>query len=589
MIPSNFDWKYYLAIHPDLINAGILNEELAIRHYLHYGKYEKREYFPKTQRQPLDYYLSDVENNNKIIVFMQWYLDDSTQWDRFKCILKNIDNANIDNIHIFCEKGSEDNLKSKPAHWEKVSTSTIEERLTYKYWLNYSYEHYPEYIKILTNSDIYLLDSIKILKSCKFDNRTMYTLTRKDQTENGDIINSRECYRSDSIEINPIYSQDCWIFKEQITNLEKINTNLYLGYENCDRIFKNNLVFHNIDFINLYPDIFCVHMDYRRSKKRPKYNLNLQQDNAILLSKKLDWEYPSTTEKDAYIQHLCSNIKDPSNIYIGFPWATLIDYNLSYGKNIEEIFDKLDIIKIEEANDVHKHTVCQHIQWKKIIPICKKLGITDLHIAHCIKNLSNIDGIKIHPWKLTASNFKHSDIKLNLYNKKYLFSFVGSITNNHLSNIRENLKTYCDTLDSNKYSFIYELKNKWFYQEYIYNYQIKKMPWTYDDNQKLQHEQNRYNEILNSSIFSLCPEGTGPNTIRLWESISIGVIPVIYSDNWEPPQIDKYSWEDFSICIPTNDYEKTLDILLSINDEKLKIMQINAINAYQSFEKMKCY
>ena len=123
MIPSNFDWKYYLAIHPDLINAGILNEESAIRHYLYYGKYEKREYFPKIQRQPLSYYLLDTENDNKIIVFMQWYLDGSTEWDRFKCLLKNIDNSHIDNIHIFCEKGSEDNLKSKPAHWEKAPIS----------------------------------------------------------------------------------------------------------------------------------------------------------------------------------------------------------------------------------------------------------------------------------------------------------------------------------------------------------------------------------------------------------------------------------------------------------------------------------
>ena len=115
------------------------------------------------------------------------------------------------------------------------------------------------------------------------------------------------------------------------------------------------------------------------------------------------------------------------------------------------------------------------------------------------------------------------------------------------------------------------------------------MPWTYDDDQTLQNEQYKYNEILNSSIFSLCPEGTGPNTIRLWESLSIGVIPVIYSDDWEPPKIDKYSWEDFSIFIPKKDYEKTLDILLSISEEKLKIMQTNAINAYQFFEKMKCY
>ena len=115
------------------------------------------------------------------------------------------------------------------------------------------------------------------------------------------------------------------------------------------------------------------------------------------------------------------------------------------------------------------------------------------------------------------------------------------------------------------------------------------MPWTYQDNQILKSQQKRYNQILSSSIFSLCPEGSGVNSLRVWESMSVGVIPVIYSDNWQPPTVKKYKWKDFSIQIPTDEYSKTLDILLSINPEQIKNMQTNALNAYRAFNQLTCF
>lgn len=590
-LPKNFDWKYYLSIHPDLVNAGILNEEKATVHYLFHGRYEQREYYSKNKTYPLSHYISNVSEDNKIIVFLQWYLDEHTEWDRFKCILKNIDNEHIDKIHIFYETNSENNLKSKPAYWEKVSTSPIDERLTYKYWLDYSLKHYLDYIKILTNSDIYLLDSIKILKSCKFTDKTMYVLTRKDETTDGKIINSRELYKENSIEINHIYSQDCWIFKNELKDINKINTNICLGYENCDRVFKNNLIYNNIDFINLYPDIFCVHMDYREFKNRPKYSLNFEQESTILLTKDLNWQHPATTEKDAYLKHLSMNSQDPSNIYIGFPWASLVDTATVYGKNIEDIFDSLTKIELntQKIKDKNIHTVCQHIHWDRIIPLCKKLMVTDLYISHHEKQTIDTENIRIHPWKLSASNFEHTDMSYNLYDKKYLFSFIGSVTKSHKSQIRYQLKAYCKNLNPEKCSFIYELTDEWFYQKYVFDHQTKNMPWTYQDNQILKSQQKRYNQILSSSVFSLCPEGSGVNSLRVWESMAAGVIPVIYSDNWNPPTIEQYKWQDFSIQIPMNEYSKTLDILLSISPKQIKNLQTNALNGYKAFNKLTCF
>ncbi|GEM_PF-763212 len=43
-VPLDFDWKYYLAKHPDLSRAGIVTEAAAKRHWVIYGKKECRSY-----------------------------------------------------------------------------------------------------------------------------------------------------------------------------------------------------------------------------------------------------------------------------------------------------------------------------------------------------------------------------------------------------------------------------------------------------------------------------------------------------------------------------------------------------------------
>jgi hypothetical protein len=47
------------------------------------------------------------------------------------------------------------------------------------------------------------------------------------------------------------------------------------------------------------------------------------------------------------------------------------------------------------------------------------------------------------------------------------------------------------------------------------------------------HDQRKL--IISRSLFSLCPYGEGPNTAGLWESIDLMAIPVIISEDWDPP------------------------------------------------------
>lgn len=62
---------------------------------------------------------------------------------------------------------------------------------------------------------------------------------------------------------------------------------------------------------------------------------------------------------------------------------------------------------------------------------------------------------------------------------------------------------------------------------------------------------NRYVEIARRSKFILCPRGIAPSSIRLFETMYMGRVPVILSDEWVRPEGPQ--WEKFSIQIPERD------------------------------------
>ncbi|MBC8125872.1 MAG: exostosin family protein [Gloeobacteraceae cyanobacterium ES-bin-144] len=61
----------------------------------------------------------------------------------------------------------------------------------------------------------------------------------------------------------------------------------------------------------------------------------------------------------------------------------------------------------------------------------------------------------------------------------------------------------------------------------------------------------RYAEILGRSKFVLCPKGAGPASFRLFETMAIGRVPVIISDDWVAPTGP--DWGKFALRIAERD------------------------------------
>jgi hypothetical protein len=64
----------------------------------------------------------------------------------------------------------------------------------------------------------------------------------------------------------------------------------------------------------------------------------------------------------------------------------------------------------------------------------------------------------------------------------------------------------------------------------------------------------RYAELIRTSKFNLCPRGLSASSIRVFETMSMGRVPVVLSDGWIPPRGP--SWEEFSIQVPEKDFAR---------------------------------
>lgn len=293
-LPKDFDWQFYIDNHPDLQDAGINTELAAITHYLTHGVFEDRVYkFSNHNNIKTNInhsYAHLLSPNTQITLFTQWYNHEETQPYRLKCLINNLNNPYINHIHIFCENNSEQELITHIKNNIKISLSFIESNISYADWMRYADEHYPQDIKILANSDIYFDNTLQLIYKQKFSYNTLYAITRKDLAIDGSIVNSHDYYNDIAHPTQTMYSQDCWIYfmPLRIKNMQDIDYKL--GYNNCDRLLKKYLEKEKFLFINLYPYVNAIHVDYRKHKAHKSYVLNdlKIEDHILPTDKTLD-------------------------------------------------------------------------------------------------------------------------------------------------------------------------------------------------------------------------------------------------------------------------------------------------------------
>jgi exostosin family protein len=71
--------------------------------------------------------------------------------------------------------------------------------------------------------------------------------------------------------------------------------------------------------------------------------------------------------------------------------------------------------------------------------------------------------------------------------------------------------------------------------------------------------ERRYAELIKATKFVLCPRGVSASSIRLFETMRMGRVPVILSDGWVPPAGPR--WDKFSLRVRERDFTRVPALL----------------------------
>lgn len=265
-----------------------------------------------------------------------------------------------------------------------------------------------------------------------------------------------------------------------------------------------------------------------------------------------DWQYPAITEKHAFekARELIAATSRSRTVYFGFPWATLMDKVLHATAKSQDIMDALQQFKPQLAGYERVVTVCQHIHMLKFQTLLQEMRVTDVFWSHAVKGqvyLPESSQIKIHPFPLYPVQAVGTDLTESVP-RDLLYSFVGARAAKFY--LTESRNIIIDELSQDPRGFV-SGRADWHYNKVVYDLQVRERVAALSPELMNEAAAEEFVRILRRSIFSLCPSGSGPNSIRLWESIGLGAIPVVLADTYQPPH-NATLWEAATVICPEN-------------------------------------
>jgi len=321
----------------------------------------------------------------------------------------------------------------------------------------------------------------------------------------------------------------------------------------------------------------------------------------------LFWQYPCLTEGAAWEQH--AGLGEPVvrdgelHIYLGLPWATWIDFERKAAWPISgsaAMALQLQILGVrlsglrgalrELGIGLRLHTVCQHIYWRDMAQAWRRLGVTDAWLSHCPPPTDSADpDITLHPWALFAVNVRDPDRRIGIVenrdptSKRVLASFTGAHAGHYLSDSRLRLRS----LESEA-GFVVRVTDRWHFEQVVYGEQISGQAPAHDDGKTTA----AYNALLSDSVFSLCPAGAGANTLRLWESLAVGSIPVLCGPQPQLPaggNLPGIDWDRIVVRVSDEQITALPSLLRAMPMSEVRERQQRGRHAYAQVIAQRCF
>ncbi len=499
-----------------------------------------------------------------IYLFQQFYIpvDEERYQETKECLRRNVDLGLFKKIYLINERiytNEELGIES-----DLITQIIIGKRLTYRIFLDHTSR--VDGFCVLSNSDIFFDDTIDNVRRSILRKTKSVQCLRRYEYRGEEELNDCEIYN------NYQSSQDTWILHSKNIDSNNDHFDIPLGTLGCDNKVCHLFREQGFTILNSYRSLKTYHNHNNENRVFTHKHLpgpycfvvgsDIRSDTPEIIKKyKLFWQYPVITEKSFYEQNKYDDY------YLGIPWATIIDKK-----------KELDIeYLIKHCYRSKLYTCCQHIRFRQLIPLFKILGISTLYTPHMKKGENMIEGIKIKPCPLFAKVVE-DDLEYfrNIHHpREYVYSFKGGHQSGYMSDIRQRIFE----MEHPQNCFI-ENTGEWHFNKVVYTPSQNKNGDISVNSSHTSREQE-YKQLLKESRFTLCPSGTGPNSIRFWEALGAGSIPIILSDQMTLPEHSL--WKDAIIRLDEGKLEKLSFIILGINEEREREMRNNCVKIYHFF------
>lgn len=332
-------------------------------------------------------------------------------------------------------------------------------------------------------------------------------------------------------------------------------------------------------------------------------------DRPTYLGDALYWQFPARTEASAADAHSrpsrTQELGTATNVYVAYPWATYIDMHRKCAwteSGLRRCESALRRISIKVAylrhthaaanRDLRVHTVCQHIFWQDLAQQWADLGITDAWLSHCPRDAQEPSGmqLRLHAWPLYAVNVEDPtrrvglDIGTPVSERRWLASFSGAYMAHYLDKTRLHLAELPLRPDCSV-----RITGEWHFEAEVYRRQIEGQA---DHPLPAVETIKSYNQLISRSIFSLCPAGAGENTLRLWESLAAGAIPVVFGQGPSLPTegaAKGIDWDRILVRVSKADIPSLYTLLEAVSVHERSERQRLGMQAYASVRQLRCF
>ncbi len=544
-------------------------------------------------------------------LFLPYYTpqDEGRAAEIRECVRNNLDCGLFAQIILLVDDDS-----APPQEDRRLQVIRLDRRPRYLDWVHAARRICPDQIAILANSDIHFDSSLGQLHAIFTKDRNAFVALSRFDRMNGTLVPHP----------NPHWSQDSWACiprRDEDTHHDQ-RLEIPLGVPRCDNRIAYVFATQGYNVYNPFPHIRSIHVHetgrryYDKTRDRTiiggvamvhpgealtdparldieiwpvtsaqiaKVTVNRsferwdEEDGRAnaprpaLLAHNDQWQYPAITEQHAFhrMRALLPEEEGAHDaLYLGFPFATLVDLHAQLGPEhprTQALQGALDALVAQISGYKRVVTVAQHIRVRQFAHLFVNAGITDLFWSHCQTGEDRFDGapgMQVHPFPLYPVQQVPRGPEDFDRRRRWLYSFVGAKA--HTSYLTEVRRHIIEQLASDPRGKVIE-RGSWHYQKIVYDAQILQRGGADALAGENDTEAAAFREIMDESTFTLCPSGTGPNSIRLWEAMLNGSIPVILSDRWAAPGNPEL-WETATIRCP-----ETLDAVAALPDRLAEI------------------